>query len=260
MNKPNLSQYQQDFSLFIRKNANKKYHKEHLPQKNLDIYAGLIFNNINSALQSCFPICYSISEFDYWDDLVHAFIEEYTCASPMFRDIPEQFLEWLNKKNHSKKVKQVLPIYFTSFAHYEWVEMAIAIAPDNNYNQEIKQVINKHDWLNTNLVLSDAWTIVDYYYDVHLITKEYQPKVKKKQANYYLIFRNADGGVKFTLLNSLSVNLISMLSQQNLTAEQAIQLLVEQQPSLDKQDLLNTTADLLDNLYEQGFIFGVCGN
>ena len=268
MNKPNpinLIQYQQDFSLFIRKNANRKYHAEHLPQYNLHIYAELVFNNISSALQSCFPICYSIGEHTYWDILVHAFIKEYTCNSSMFRDIPEQFLQWLNKKNHTKKINQLLPIFFTSLAHYEWLEMAIAIAPDNKYIGEIKKInennINndeKHSqvWLDVMSIVSDAWTIVDYYYDVHLITKEYQPKVKKKQANYYLIFRNQDNGVKFSLLNQLSLSLLSLITQQNLTARQAIDLLVIQQPNLDKDDLLIKTADLLDNLYEQGFIFG----
>ncbi len=262
MNKPNitnLNKYQQDFSLFIRKNANKKYHAEHLPQKNLHIYAGLIFNNISAALQSCFPICYSISEHSYWDDLVHAFVEEYECDSPMFKDIPEQFLDWLNKKNHQPKIKQLLPIFFTSFAHYEWVEMAISIAPDNNINHKnIKTAENKHNhsWLDVNIIFSDAWTIADYYYDVHLINKEYQPKVKKKQPNYFLIFRNKDGEIKFTLLNPLSTALISILTQHQVNAAQAAEILISQQPQLNKEELLAQANQLLNNLYEQGFILG----
>ena len=138
----NLQKYQQNFSLFIRKNANKKYHAKHLPQKNLHIYSALIFNNINAVLKTCFPICYSISEHTYWDNLVHIFIEEYKCESPMFKDIPEQFLEWLNKANH--KIKNSLPIFFIDFAHYEWVEMAIAIAPDNIDSKNINKMLSSY--------------------------------------------------------------------------------------------------------------------
>jgi hypothetical protein len=71
-----------------------------------------------------------------------------------------------------------------------------------------------------------------------------------------LIFRNQDSGVKFTLLNPLSISIISLITQQNLTARQAVDLLLTQQPNLNKDDLLIKTADLLANLYEQGFIFG----
>ena len=202
INNIKLKKYQNDFSLFIRENANKKYQPDYLPQKNLHIYAQLIFNNINSSLKACFPICYSISKKNYWEVLVRKFMKEYKCENQMFKDIPEQFLQWLNNQTHKSEIKKLIPVFFIELAHYEWIEMAISIAPDNNTEYKIIENLktqNNYPWLSTNFVLSDAWTIVDYYYDVHLINKKYQPKIKKEQANYFLIFRDKNAQVKFIL-------------------------------------------------------------
>jgi len=249
-----LSQYQQDFSHFIRKNGKKKYHLAHLPQKNAKIYAELIFNNINSCVRVCFPICYAMSKDSYWDDLIHTFIEEFKCYSPMFKDLPEQFLQWL-KVTKNPQIKQVIPKFFYCFAHYEWIEMAIAVALDNK--QPFHVIQQKEDFLNQDIVLTDSWTIVDYYYDVHLINKKYQPVLKKKTANYYLVFRDIKDNVKFMILTPSSVSLISALVNNQLNFKHTIHTILQMQPELAPDLIQESLTNLLYELYNQGMVLGI---
>ena len=102
--------YQLAFTAHIRDpSANKK--PARVQNTRMAIYREIVFNNIFSSVSACFPVCKSMMGARAWRKLVRAFFANHQATSPIFREIPQQFLQYINTKID-------LPIYFQSLAHY----------------------------------------------------------------------------------------------------------------------------------------------
>ena len=59
-----------------------------------EVYAELLFNNLRNFIDACCPVCRLIVGEPDWNRPIRAFISS-TAASPLFRDIPREFVHWL---------------------------------------------------------------------------------------------------------------------------------------------------------------------
>ena len=113
-----FQRYQIAFTAHIRNpSANKK--PAHVNIARMAIYREIVFNNIFSSVSACFPVGKSILGARAWRKLVRAFFANHQATTPIFREIPQQFLQFIESRVD-------LPIYFQPLAHYEWVELAVA--------------------------------------------------------------------------------------------------------------------------------------
>ena len=95
-------------------------------KKRVGIYAELVYNNLNSFLESAFPVLRQILKKKRWKQLTRNFLRDHRSHSPLFRDIPKAFLDYLATLSLAE---QDLPPFTMELAHYEWLELAIDIHP-----------------------------------------------------------------------------------------------------------------------------------
>ena len=112
-----FQRYQLEFTAHIRNpKANKK--PAQVNDARMAVYREIVFTNILNSVTTCFPVCVQILGDFAWEKLVRQFFAKHQATSPIFREIPQQFLQFLNTVGN-------LPAYFQQLAHYEWVELAI---------------------------------------------------------------------------------------------------------------------------------------
>ena len=96
-----------------------------LDPRRLALYRSLVINNISSFINSSFPVSRSILG-ERWQPLIQQFVAQYACSSPLFLDIPAQFLQFFTASYPQGLADKA---FLPELLHYEWVELAVATRP-----------------------------------------------------------------------------------------------------------------------------------
>jgi len=171
------------------------------------MYRELFFNNINSFLCSNFPVMKSILPDADWLALARDFFLQHRCKTPHFSEIAEEFLDYLqNERRNAADLPFLLEL-----AHYEWVEMALAIARDQPEFGGEAFAEHVHDRA---LQLSPlAWPLV-YRFQVQRIGPGFVPEQAPEQATYLIVNRDSNDEVRFMQTNAMTYLLLQTIEQQ----------------------------------------------
>jgi hypothetical protein len=198
---------QREMTEFLRK-PNSCAGPAGVEQRRLDIYRELIYNNIESFLVTGFPVLHSLYASDDWHALVRDFLASHQCQSPYFSEISEEFLAYLQVE---RGVVEGDPPFLLELAHYEWVELALDIAPE--VLSDIPVSVNA-DLLEQRPLLSPlAWPLV-YRFPVHHIGAAFQPEAPAETPSYLVVYRNRDDDVQFMEINAITFRLLQLLQDE----------------------------------------------
>jgi uncharacterized protein len=236
-----FQRYQLEFTAHIREPAKHKKPAGVVPER-MAVYREAVFNNIFESVSVCFPVCQTVLAKQAWRALIRGFVVNYQAQTPIFREIPPQFLRYLDTQ------KQVAA-YIKQLAHYEWVELAVGAL-------ETKPVdLSKTtDLLNEKPILTSAHMLLEYDYPVHKISARRKPKTTEK--TYLLVFRNAAFDVKFIELNPVTFQLLKLINENNMTGKQALMRLAEDLQHPDANAVIQFGVGILQDLASQQAIIG----
>ena len=175
------------------------------------IYREIVFNQFLSSVSACFPVLQSILGKRRFSKLARQCFASHHFASPLFRDIPKAFTDFLSGLDLAT---DSLPPFAGQLAHYEWIELyvshLVAEAPPAP-----EAVIHQADDLADAIVqLQPAHQLLSYDYPVH--------QLSRKQAHlpamptYLLVFRTADFKIQFVQLNDMTYQLLQGIQSQAL--------------------------------------------
>ena len=244
-----FQRYQAEFTAHIR---NPAAHKKpaNVVEERMAVYREAVVNNIFESVSVCFPVCQQVIGKRTWQALIRGFVKNYPAITPIFREIPQQFLSYLDTVN-SETIKK-LPAYLKPLAHYEWVELAVSALE----TKPIK-LSKKTDFLYEKSVLAPHM-LLEYDFAVHKIAKNKKPKQTEK--TYLLVYRNAGFEVKFIELNSMTFNLLKILEDGNMAGEQVLMSLAEQVNNdgvkIESETILKFVTEILQELANQNAIIG----
>lgn len=241
-----LQEYQQQFTRFIRTRQTSAKPRG-VDAKRIRIYAGLVFNNIHQTVSACFPVARKVLGERRWKRLIRAFLAEHPCATPIFRQIPEEFLHWLESA-------QEIPAWLPSLAHYEWVELAVAVADTPDIPQEY--LAPQGDLLQGHPVLAPVLMLLRYPFAVQRISQSYQPMAPDAEPTHILAFRRDHFEVKFMELNAVSARLVSLLRETDKTGAQVLQQIAGEMHHPDPDVVLRGGLQVLENLREERAVLG----
>jgi hypothetical protein len=66
-----------------------------VPRQRMAVYEELLFNNLRSFLDRCFPVGRACLGELRWTRLCRAFYRDWPCATAWFREIPREFVDYL---------------------------------------------------------------------------------------------------------------------------------------------------------------------
>jgi hypothetical protein len=215
------------------------------------LYTDLLFNKFNDSLTTCFPVTHAILGEKAWQQLLKSFIARHRCLSPYYRQIPDEFIQYLQAEwvNHTG-----LP-YLPELAHFEWVELILAITDAEPVVQYESSV---NDWLAYHPVFAPVLQLLHYAYPVQRINENYQPATPPEQATHILGFRDKDDAVQFIELNPATARLVEILqdTDDSYTVREAIQQIAAELQHPEPSALFDFGAATLADLMQQGAILG----
>lgn len=248
-NLPSFQRYQLAFTAHIR-DPQHQPRPRGVPAQRMAVYKEIVFNNLFASVSACFPVAQSVIGKRVWLKLTRSFLRDYAANSPIFRQIPEEFLNFI--ANASPEIKQLLPPYFTDLCHYEWVELLVASMKTSV--PETDEIDPTGDLLAYQPVFTPTMQLLTYGYAVHKISPRNKPK--QKIDTQLLVYRNAQDQVKFVEINSVTFRLITLLLQGTHTCKQALTFIANELKQPQPESIIQFGLEILEDLRSQGVITG----
>jgi len=224
---------------------------EGIEDRRLQVYRELFLNNVAGLLAGTFPVLSSIYGAARWQGLVRDFYREHRCHTPLFLEIPREFLQWIadGREPHPDD-----PSFLGELAHYEWVELALAID-----EQELGEIDADRDGdlLGGVPVISPlAWPLA-YRFPVHRIGTQYQPAEPPAQPSFYVARRDRRDEVGVLHVNAVTLRLVERLREHpGLTGAAQLAALADELPGPVRAGIVTDGTSTLEQLRTADVVLG----
>ena len=247
-----FQKYQREFTAHIRDPQHMSRPKG-VPARRMKVYTALLYNNMEGFLLSCFPVCRKILGKRRWARLVRAFFRDHVNHTPYFRQIPEEFLKYLQEE---WDVPAYFPAFLPELAHYEWIELEL---DTSNRDANLPVYDPAGDLLAGRPLLNPVLRVLAYRWPVHRLSPRFKPTEPPAEPTFTLAFRDAEYRVRFTLINQASARLLNLLQDNpELTGREVVAVLA-QEMALSPEVLQGFALSLMQDLHSQGAILGIHG-
>ncbi|MDQ3185933.1 MAG: putative DNA-binding domain-containing protein [Pseudomonadota bacterium] len=243
---PEFQRFQYAFTAHIR-DAKANPCPRGIEAQRMRIYRRLVYTNVESFLLACFPVLRKILGARRWARLVNVFLAAHRSRSPFFRQIPDEFIQFLQS---NRTFAPDYPEFMLELAHYEWIELVLSIsthAPDWNGIDPEGSLLEQRPVLNP--VLANLC----YSWPVHRIG----PRVRAKSAEtYLLVFRDTSDQIRFTEINAFTSRLINLLEFTECTGQAALEIVAAESHHPSSEVVIQGGLSVMRNLQAQGALLG----
>jgi len=200
--RPAFQRKQYEFAAHIRDpQANPA--PEGIEDRRLAIYRDLFFGNISGLLAATFRVTKRILDGAHWDALVRDFLARHESHTPLFLEMPREFLSFLEQERDDPADPPFLP----ALAHYEWVGLALSIAEED---PDLAGVDRDADLLGGVPAVSPLAWLCGYHFPVHRISPDFLPKGPDEQPTWLVVYRRLDDRIGFLELNAATARLFEL--------------------------------------------------
>lgn len=219
--------------------------------RRMEVYRQLFINNVTALLSSTFPVTRAILGEAAWAGLAREFYSQHKAQTPYFAELPGEFVEWLAGRAGQGTSE---PPFLDELAHYEWVELALAIS---EAEADMTGIDPQGDLLEGRPSLSPlAWPLA-YRWPVHRLCEAYQPTEPPDEPTFIVVHRGHDGPVGFLQVDALTMRLLQLLAEDGRSnGRQLLERIAGESPGADRATLLERGAQMLALLRERGAILG----
>jgi hypothetical protein len=242
---PEFQRYQLAFAAHIR---DPKAHPRPpgVEARRMKIYSELLFNNIEGFLLACFPVLRQVLGARKWARLVRAFFSTHRSRTPYFRQIPDEFIQFLQNE---WTPPEGYPPFLLALAHYEWIELALSVS-----NRGLDRAVDSAgDLLDGVPLLNPVLANLRYDWPVHRIAPR---RTVHPAESWLLVFRDAADQVQFSEINAFTARLLTLLEAGTLSGRAALQHIAVESRHPDPAVVLQAGGALLDDLRARGAILG----
>jgi hypothetical protein len=246
-----LEELQRRFAAHLRDPATAPA-PEGIEDRRLQVYRELFFDNISASLAATFPVLREILGSERWMCLVRDFYRDHRCHTPLFLEIPREFVDYLGEEREAQPGD---PAFLHELAHYEWVELALAVD-----EHELAKVSADPscDLLEDVPVLSPlAWPLA-YRFPVHRLGPDHQPSDPPDEPSFYIARRDRRDEVAVIQVNAVTLRLVERLQQDpELTGRTHLEALADELPQLEREVVLSGGEAALREMLEADVVLGV---
>ncbi|HLS83683.1 MAG TPA: putative DNA-binding domain-containing protein [Arenimonas sp.] len=221
-----------------------------IEERRLAIYRDLFFNSLLGLLSGNFPVLSRLLGETAWPALARDFYREYRCSTPLFTELPREFIHYLQQRQAEGRAD---PPWQAELAHYEWVELALdleeaAPAPHDPAG----------DLLGGVPVLSPvAWPLA-YAWPVHRLSPDFLPAEAPATPTFLLVLRDAGLQVRFHEISALTFRLLQRLDEApELSGREQLRALAAEAGAADATSFEQQGRGMLERLREQGALLGI---
>lgn len=211
---PIFQQQQRQFLNFLRRPQTSQLPAS-FDAERVAIYVELLYNKFDESLSACFPVIHRLLPKENWRALLLDFVAEHRCLTPYYRQIPDEFVHYLQ---HERQQPDEWP-FLAELAHFEWIELQLSITESEPVT---RKTLSAADLLNNIPVFAPVMQLLHYRWPVQNIGPSCLPSQPPETVNPILGFRDRDDQVRFVNLSPATAKLILLLNN-GLTGQQALQ-------------------------------------
>lgn len=245
-----LRSLQEGFAAHIR-NPQQNPAPRDVEDRRMAIYRDLFFRNLSNFIAKSFPVLRRLHSDTAWSAMIRDFYTVHECHTPMFPEIPREFLQYLQDRRATHP--EDMP-FLLELAHYEWVEIALDL--DERELDDVPADQNG-DLLQSIPVLSPlAWPLA-YRYPVHQIRPDFQPTEPPQQPTHLLVYRNRNDRVKFMQLNGVTARMIELMKEnQGLSGLNILNTVAQELSHPQPETVIEAGTGVLRDLASRDVILG----
>jgi uncharacterized protein len=242
---PEFQRYQYAFTAHLR---DPKAHPRPagVEARRMKVYTELLVNNIEGFLLACFPVLRQVLGARKWAKLVRAFFAAHRSRTPYFRQIPDEFLQFLQDE---WTPSEGYPPFTLALAHYEWIELVLSVST----RSEARPLDPAGDLLDGVPLLNPVLANLRYDWPVQRIVPR---RTIRPAETFLLVFRDAADVVQFSEINAFTARLLALLETGTLTGRAALQQIADESGHPDPALVIQAGGALLDDLRARGAILG----
>jgi hypothetical protein len=215
------------------------------------IYTELFFNGTHEQLAGNFPILRQITDDEHWYRLVRDFLIRHRSSTPLFTEIGQEFLQYL-KEEHETWPED--PPFLLELAHYEYVELAVAIS---DADQGLAGIDPSGDLMEGRSVINPSTWTLTYDWPVHRIGPDYLPEIRPEHPTHLVVYRDQSDAVHFLEINVVTQRLLQLLREDaQRSGRNALQLIASELGHPNPDAVIEAGKALLDDLRERNVILG----
>ena len=218
-----------------------------IPSRRMDVYAGLVYQNIENFLARTFRMVRRILADESWDAMVRDFIHRHVSGSPYFRQIPEEFLLYLETERDASGD----PAFLLELCHFEWVAFALDLSDAEPFGEPLDATAEA-SVLDLPLALSPVARPLRYRFPVHRIGPEFQPALPPEEVTWLIGYRDETERVRFMTSNEVTVRLLQVLGGAPSARDALEQVAAELER--DSGQIMDFGVDILEQLLALGIV------
>ncbi len=247
-----LSEQQYRFAAHIRDPANNPA-PDGIEDRRLAIYRELFFNNVSKFLASTFRVIRKILGEEAWIRLMRDYFAKHRAETPLFPEMPYEFVRYLEAERDPQADD---PPFLLELAHYEWVELALAV---DAAEPDLDDIDREGNLLEGLPVLSPlAWPLA-YKFPVHRIRPDFQPAAADEQPTFLVVYRDLADKVGFIEINAVTARLLELLGSTGnelKTGRAILELCAAEIKHPEPATVVQGGAEILNNLRRHDVILG----
>lgn len=219
-----------------------------IEDRRLQIYRDLFYNNIEGFLGNAFPVLRQLLDDARWHHHVRRFYADHLCHDPQLHGVARDFVDYLGA------LQSDLPAWTAELAHYEWVELALAVDP-----AELTPALadpNGDLMAGIPMISPLAWPLA-YQWPVHRIGPSFQPESPPEVPTCLVVYRTRSDEVRFMEINPVTLSLLERFEQDPApTGREALLQIAEALQHPDPEALVAGGADTLAGLRARDILLG----
>lgn len=197
-----------------------------IERRRLAVYKRLFYDNIESFCARTFKAFRALADDEYWHSLIRSFIKSHRCSTPYFREIPNEFLQFLIEREESDERYP----FMIELCHFDLVRIELYFAPESIEGK------NRLTSLDSCIQRSPLVRLLSYQWPVHKIDEDFEASRTPAEATWLIAYRDRKSDVEFLVSNPRTIRMLEVLEQPQ-SVRELIQELAEE---------LNSSTDSLD--------------
>lgn len=212
-----------------------------IPRRRSEIYENLLFNNLCGFVDKCFPVACSLFSEAEWEKLCRRFFAEWRCSTPIFSQIPREFVSFIA----DTFIGDELPPWLPELLHYEWVELEVDL--DESELPKITGQGKLHG--------NPSLRLLAYQWPVHKISQDFLPDTEEE--TYLVVYRDHELQVRFLEVNATTFTLIQFICTYDGSEDELFSSFAQTIQHPDPEALAAFGLPLIHDLTQQEIFIGV---
>jgi hypothetical protein len=216
------------------------------------VYRRMVRSRLADSVEHGFERLAAVVGSDRFGEMVALFLAESPPRSLYLRDVPGEFLQYLERNRDRLTQAYALPAYALDLARYEWAELETAYSFEETSAAQVGPLD-----MNGVPVLAPAHRLLDLGYPVHRIGTDAHDETMQAAPFSLCLYRDVKTHeVEVLELTPVTASMLSLMQRRSSTLAEIVRTAADEVGATVDVAFVEALSTLLADLIERGVLLG----